>query len=86
MVGIAMAVLMFLSPIFYPISSLPENYQWVFMLNPLTFIIEQMRSVAFFGGGINWKFYVIYLLGSIFVAWVGFAFFQKMRKGFADVL
>ena len=48
-IGIFTSVLMFMSPIFYPISSLPPEYQALFMLNPLTPVIELARDVLIWG-------------------------------------
>jgi lipopolysaccharide transport system permease protein len=77
---------MFLSPIFYPASALPEKYQHLLMLNPLTPAIEQARDVLFWGKLPDFEILSIYLLGSAIIAWLGFAWFQKTRKGFADVI
>lgn len=85
-VGVATTMLLFLSPIFYPISALPEEFRTVLMFNPLTHIIEQIRGVLIFGRVPNLTMYGVSLLGSIVVAWLGYAWFQKTRKGFADVL
>jgi len=79
-------VMMFLSPVFYPLSSLPEKYQAWLQLNPLTFIIEESRRVMIFGQLPHFTGWVIYLIASSLIAWAGFAWFQKTRKGFADVL
>ena len=85
-IGILMTVLMFLSPVFYPISSLSERFRPLFMANPLTFIIEQAREVIIWGHLPNWGGLAIYLLIALGVMWLGFAWFQKTKKGFADVL
>ncbi len=85
-VGIFTTVLMFLSPVFYPISALPEKFQIWLMLNPLTFIIEQSRSVMIFGKLPDWAGLGIYAIASLTTAWAGYWWFQKTRKGFADVL
>ena len=85
-VGIATTVLMFLSPIFYPISSLPTNYQHLLLLNPLTSAIEGIRDVLFWGNVPNILVYVAYLATSMIFSWLGFVCFQKSRRGFADVL
>jgi lipopolysaccharide transport system permease protein len=85
-VGVGTTILLFLSPIFYPVSALPENFQLFIYLNPLTFIVEQARNVMIWGHGINWLGFALSLAISISVAWLGFAWFQKTRKGFADVL
>jgi len=85
-VGTVTMVLQFLSPIFYPISILPPTYQRFMQLNPLTPIIEQTRQVLYFGHAPDLQLIAIYLGFSAIVAWLGFAWFQKTRKGFADVL
>ena len=85
-VGIFTTVMMFLSPVFYPISALPEKFQFWLMLNPLTFVIEQSRTVIIFGKLPDWTGLGVYTAVSLIVAWAGFWWFQKTRKGFADVL
>ena len=84
--GMITTVLMFISPVFYPISALPEKFQFWLMLNPLTFVIEQSRTVMIFGKLPDWTGLGIYTIFSLAVAWAGFWWFQKTRKGFADVL
>ena len=84
--GTATTVLMFLSPIFYPISALPEKYRSLLMLNPLGPAIEQAREVLFWGKPPSITILIIYYALAALVAWLGFAWFQKTRKGFADVL
>lgn len=78
--------LMFLSPIFYPITALPQEYHIFLQINPLTFVIEQARDVMIWGKGMNWIAWATYLLLAAIMAWLGFAWFQKTRKGFANVL
>lgn len=85
-VGVASTVLLFLSPVFYASSAIPEQYRWLFRLNPLTFIIEQTRNVLVWGYAPNWMGLLLYLAVSVIVAQLGFLWFQKTRRGFADVL
>lgn len=85
-ITLATSALMFLSPIFYPITALPEDYRWLLQINPLTFIIEQARDVMIWGNGPDWSGLAFYTLLAAMIAWGGFAWFQKTRKGFADVL
>src|SRR5690606_27028815 len=84
--GILTTVMLFLSPVFYPISALPEKYQTVLMLNPLTFIIEEARRALIWGHLPNWTGWAVYAATSVIIAWAGFWWFQKTRRGFADVL
>lgn len=79
-------VLLFMSPVFYPVSNLPERYQNILYANPLTFIIEQSRAVLMWGRLPNFQGLTLSMIISCIVAWLGFAWFQKTRKGFADVL
>ena len=79
-------VLMFLSAVFYPVSALPENYQAWLRLNPLVLIIAESREVLIFGNLPNWLWLGVSLLIGFAIAFAGFWWFQKTRKGFADVL
>lgn len=85
-IGIITTVLMFLSPVFYPVTAVPERFRPFIMANPLTFIIEQAREVLIWGHLPNWTGLGGYTLAATAIAWAGYAWFQKTRKGFADVL
>jgi lipopolysaccharide transport system permease protein len=80
------SVLLFLSPIFYPATALPEEYRPILFLNPLTITIEHVRAVLYWGKGFDPFGYFALLAAGFVVAMLGFAWFQKTRKGFADVL
>lgn len=84
--GIVTTVLLFLSPVFYPASALPVAYQPLFFLNPLTFIIEQAREVVIWGRQPDWIGLGVYTVSAITVAAAGFWWFQRTRRGFADVV
>ncbi|MDY0348432.1 MAG: ABC transporter permease [Tenuifilaceae bacterium] len=86
LITILTTILLFLAPVFYPITALPERFQMWLMINPLTFIIEQAREVIIWGNLPNWSGLGIYTAAASLVAWLGFIWFQKTRKGFADVL
>ncbi len=85
-IGMILTTLLFLSPIFYPASALPESIRSYLFLNPLTFIIEQTRAVILFGQLPDWRGLAIYYAIAALVAWAGLFWFEKTRKGFADVL
>ncbi|TNF63871.1 MAG: ABC transporter permease [Burkholderiales bacterium] len=85
-VGVLTTILMFMSPIFYPIQALPQDFQFVMQLSPLSGIIEQARNAMIWGQGIEWEVWSVQMLLSMAVGWCGFAWFQKTRKGFADVI
>ena len=85
-ISVVTTVLMFLSPIFYPIAALPEEYRPYMQISPLTFVVEQARDLMMWGRGIDWDGWVMWMAVSSVITWMGFAWFQKTRKGFADVL
>lgn len=85
-VSVLTTLMIFLSPVFYPITAVPESFRLFILLNPVSFIIEQARSVLIFGLLPDWPGLLCYLVVAIVVMQLGFAWFQKTRKGFADVL
>lgn len=85
-IAIFTMMMLFLSPIFYPITALPLDFRPWLLANPLTFIIEQTRSVLILGNMPDWQGLGLYMVAASLVCWVGYFWFQKTRKGFADVL
>ena len=85
-VALSTTVLMFLSPVFYPVSALPEQFRLLMHLNPLTPVIELARQVLMWGQLPDMGLYAAYVLGCLVCAFLGFAWFQTTRQGFADVL
>jgi lipopolysaccharide transport system permease protein len=85
-IGAVVMLGLFLSPVFYPISAVPQEYRAFFYLNPLTPTVEQARGVLLFGTPPDWQVLAVYTVASAIVLSLGFAFFQRSRNGFADVL
>lgn len=84
--GTLVTALMFLSPIFFPLSALPEWIQpWV-ALNPIVFPVEETRNVLIWGKTPDFLALALYMGVALVVAVLGYLWFQKTRKGFADVL
>lgn len=86
MIGLITTVLLFLAPVFYPANALPEPYLTILQFNPLTIPIEQTRAVILFGTMPDWNALLLYTIVSLVICWMGFWWFQKTRKGFADVV
>ncbi|MCE2645189.1 MAG: ABC transporter permease [Burkholderiaceae bacterium] len=78
--------LLFLAPVFYPVSAVPEPYRPLLELNPLTFVIESARRVAIDGVAPEATAWGLQLAIGALIAWCGYAWFQRTRKGFADVI
>ena len=85
-IGILTTALMFLAPIMYPKEIIPSVYRDWMYLNPLTVMVEASRNVLIWGKPPDWGMLGLYVLLSGLFAWVAFAWFERSRKGFADVL
>lgn len=84
--SIIVTILLFLSPVFFPISALPPGFRPLFLLNPLTPSIEMVRGVLMWGRLPDWELLAASFAVGAAAAWGGYAWFQKTRQGFADVL
>ena len=85
-VQVILQVLFFMTPIFYPVMAIPEAYRWPLQINPLTLLIEEARKVFLFGSLPDWGFLGIAFLISLLVLQLGYVWFCRTKKGFADVL
>lgn len=86
LVAIVTHMLFFMTPIFYPISIVPEKLRWILDMNPLSTIVEQTRKIILYGEIPDIYLCLLMLVLSIVVFQIGFAWFAKTKKGFADVL
>lgn len=85
-IGVVLQVLFFATPIFYPINQVPERFRVWLELNPLTVYIEQARAVFLYGQLPNWRFLGVATIVALVVMQLGYFFFLRTKKGFADVL
>lgn len=78
--------LIFLSPVFYPMSAVPDSFATAMRINPLTFYIDAMRDVVVLGVMPDWGAYTVALVIAVVIFILGYLFFNRVRHGFADVL
>jgi len=86
LVSVFVTVLMYMSPVFFPLSAVPEEFQKFCMINPMTYLIENFRNVLLYGYCIDWKYYSISLAIAFIFYVVGLVVFRRSKEGFADVL
>ncbi|MFO7662381.1 MAG: ABC transporter permease [Chloroflexota bacterium] len=79
-------LMMFMSPVFYPVSALPDSVRPWLQFNPLALVIEQTRGIILFGQAPAWTPYWLCLSAGLLVALLGVYWFARTRRGFADVL
>ncbi len=85
-VGNILHMLFFLTPIFYTLESIPPKFRHVIAINPLASIVESSRAVMFATGWPNWTLWTVTLISGFILCVLGYAFFMKSRKAFADVI
>lgn len=85
-INLLVSALMFLSPIFYSVSIIPKEFQIIYWFNPITYVVEDARRVIIWGELPHWNWLCIEMLIGIIVASLGYIWFKKTRKGFADVI
>lgn len=86
LIAVMTSLLMFLSPIFYPLATVPERWQALYLLNPLAFVIHELRGVLYLGAWPDWIALGGLTLFAAAVAVSGLWLFNRLREGFADVL
>lgn len=79
-------ILFFLTPLFYPESLVPENFRRLLRLNPLTTLVDTARRCLLWNQWPEPLWFGLITLGCFVFALVGYAWFMKSRKGFADVM
>jgi len=85
-IGVLTTMLFFLTPIFYPISAVPEQLRIVFRINPLAIFVEDARRVVLWGLFPDWPWFFLGLVLSVAALIFGFLWFMKSKKAFADVI
>jgi len=85
-IGIAVQMLFFLSPVFYPVTAVPEPLRIVLYFNPLTTILSEFRQTLLWGEPLGWRTWAAWSLLTAVLALLGYGWFMKTKKGFADVM
>lgn len=84
--GMITTVALFVAPVFYPIDTLPEAYQQLLVWNPITLPVIQLRDLMLWAKPLQWDQWAISIAVGASICCVGYWWFQKTRRGFADVL
>jgi lipopolysaccharide transport system permease protein len=85
-VTLIVQVLFFSTPIFYPLEAIPEPYQTIIRLNPLASIVENFRRAVLWGWMPSWSGLGLWLISTGALMVLGYAWFMKTKKAFADVI
>ena len=86
LVAVLLRVLLFATPIFYSLSIVPEPFQSIIALNPLAIFVNHFRRVILWGEMPDWTQLLIVSVISFVICWLGYLWFMKTRRLFADVI
>lgn len=79
-------VLLYLTPIIYPVSIVPKQYQWLIFINPIAGVVTSARNSMFATAPVNWQILLISLGVSLLLLFLGIIYFRRAESYFADVL
>lgn len=85
-VALALQALFFMTPVFYPVEAVPEALRPWLMANPLTAQVEMLRGVVLWGRLPDWRVFAAWCAGSAAFMLLGYAWFMRSKRAFADVL
>ena len=86
LIGVALQLLFYATPIVYAADSIPENFKWILNINPMTYIINGYRDIFYNQQMPELKPLFILIVISIIACVIGYLIFSKLQKGFAEQL
>lgn len=86
LVGFGVQLLMYATPVIYPISALPDKYRWIIMSNPMTGIIDTFRYAFLGAGQFNPGSLIYTSIFSVLILSLGILIFSRVEKTFMDTV
>ncbi|RZK32810.1 MAG: ABC transporter permease [Hymenobacter sp.] len=79
-------LLMYATPVIYPLSSLPEKYRWLVLANPMSAVVESFRYAFLGTGTFQWEYLGYSALATAIILAMGTLIFNKVEKSFTDTV
>ncbi len=86
LVSFGVSLLMYITPVVYPVSKVPESYRWLMLLNPVAPIVETYRYAFLGSGSLEWLYLGISLLVMALILFLGIIVFNQVEKNFIDTV
>ena len=86
LISFGISLLMYITPVVYPISNVDESFRWLMLLNPVAPIVETYRYAFLGSGAFHWVFWLISVAVTALVLFVGLIVFNKVEKNFIDTV
>ena len=78
--------LLFLTPVIYPITLVPESFRWILYINPMCGVISLLRNTILGLGSVRPLYLLISFASAILMFIVGIFYFKSKERGFADII
>ena len=79
-------LLLFITPVIYPVSIVSSKYRWILGLNPMSGVIDTARVGILGTGQVDWLLLGVSLLSMFFYCLIGYLYFKKVERYFADII
>lgn len=79
-------LLMYATPVIYPLSTVGAEYQWILGLNPLAGLLESFKAMFFESYIVDWNYYIYSVIFSIVIFFIGLGVFTRTEKTFIDTV
>jgi len=86
LVGFGMSLWMYVTPVIYPVSTIPAQWRWIADINPITPIVEAFRTGFIGAGSASWPGLVYSFVFMIVVLVIGVVIFNRVEKTFIDTV
>jgi lipopolysaccharide transport system permease protein len=85
-VPLGLQIWLYLTPVIYPVTVVPEKYLPLYMLNPMAGIITAYRQIILYGQPPEWTYLVIAGIEAMLIFFLGYLTFKKLEVTFADII
>ena len=85
-IGLVLTGWMFMTPIMYPVELIPGRYRWIWTINPMYGVVEGYRDLLLHGASPHWKMLLLVTSAGVIFAILGYLWFMKTKKAFAEVV
>lgn len=86
LVAFGIQLLMYATPVIYPISEIPDKYQWIIIANPMTSVIEAFRYSFLGAGSFSWNGIIYSTVFTLLIFLIGLIVFNRTEKNFMDTV
>lgn len=86
LVSFGLTLWMYLTPVVYPVSQIPESFRWIMLLNPVAPIVETFRFAFLGSGSFAWIYLLISAVVTAVILILGMIVFNQVEKNFIDTV